>query len=279
MTAVSANKANSAATHLGRTMHRDRTAHGWTLRAFAARTGIIYSTLSAVENGRRPFSEKLAIACDEQFPEKRGWYLQYYEESRSWTPPGFRNWAEHEDKATVIRSWTPGVVDGLLQTEGYARALLETLHAGAEVTAARLAGRMARQQRVVFRPEPPTASFVVDELSLYRFTGSPQTMASQMRHLAEVARLPHVTLQILPGKANPATQSILMVTENAAYAEHLLAGGVYTEPEAVTGALRLFNTISSESYTASESLRRLEVLEMTWTGVKAAAAEPTAARA
>jgi DNA-binding XRE family transcriptional regulator len=70
---MSGNNVNSAATHLGRTMKRDRTAHGWTLREFAARTGINFATLSKVENGHRPFFEKLAIACDKQFPERRGW--------------------------------------------------------------------------------------------------------------------------------------------------------------------------------------------------------------
>lgn len=274
------NNVNSAATHLGRQMKRDRQAHGWTLRELAARTEVNYATLSKVENGKRPFFEKLAIACDKQFPERRGWYLTYYEESKSWVPAGFRSWGEYEDKAATIRSWTPGVVDGMLQTSDYARALLATVPGvAAEVISARLASRMQRQQRFLYRPEPPLSSFVVDELSLYRCVGSPEIMAAQMRHLAEVAKLPQVTIQILPALAHPAGASSFMVTHEAAYAEHVLGGYVFTDAETVTTAAHLFTTISAESYTASGSLARLGRLEDIWNGVRAATAAHKAASA
>ena len=110
-----------------------------------------------------------------------GWFLEYYEESKSWVPAGFRNWAEYEEKAATLRDWYPGILTGLLQTEGYAREVLSVSPAvSAEVVAARLASRMARQQRALFRPEPPSAWFVVDEMALYRRAGSPETMAAQM---------------------------------------------------------------------------------------------------
>ena len=261
-------------------MQRDRMAHGWTLREFAARTGINFATLSRVENGHRPATEKLAKACDQQFPERRGWYLTYYEESREWVPAGFRSWAEYEDKATVIRSWTPGVIDGMLQTKDYARSLLSTVPGvTVDVIGARLASRMQRQQRVLCRAEPPLSSFVIDELSLYRCVGSPEAMAAQMRHLAEVAALPHVTIQILPALAHPAGASSFMVTHEAAYAEHVLGGYVFTDAETVTTALQLFTTISAESYRASESLARLERMEHIWNGVSPATAAHKAASA
>lgn len=273
---MSVNSVNSAATHLGRQMKRDRLAHGWTLRDLAARTGINFATLSRVENGKRPFFEKLAVACDEQFPERRGWYLTYYEESKSWVPAGFRSWGEYEDKAAIIRAWSPSFLHGLLQTSDYARAQLKTASdATAEMIAARLASRMQRQQRVLYRPEPPAAYLVVDELSLYRCVGSPEIMAAQMRHLAEVARLPHVVIQVLPAVAHPAGASGLVITDEAAYAEHVIGGYVFTDTETVTGALRLFSTIQSESDKASVSLAKIERMTEIWTGVKARTQTPT----
>jgi transcriptional regulator with XRE-family HTH domain len=272
---MTANTRNPAATHLGRQKRRDRTAHGWSLRAFAARTGVIYSTLSQIETGKRPFSEKMAIICDEQFPEKRGWYLTYYDESRDWTTPGFRDWAEHEDRATVIRAWSPGMIHGPLETDDYARFLLSTLPgATPEIINARVANRMKRQQRLLFGPEPPLSYFVLDELSLYRCVGSPETMVKQMGLLVEVARLPHVTMQILPARQHPANASEFIVTDSAAYVEHLMGGLVYTEPESVGALTRLFHTIESESYRASESLVRLERLGEIWAGVRAVTAAP-----
>jgi DNA-binding XRE family transcriptional regulator len=205
-------------------MKRDRQAHGWSLRELAARTDVNFTTLSQIENGKRPFSEKLAIKCDEHFPERRGWYLTYYDESKSWVPAGFRSWAEYEDKATVLHVWSPGIVHGFVQTEGYARAVLSTeLGATAEQVAARLASRMARQQRVLYRDNPPRAWFVVDEFSLYRFVGSAAILADQMRRLLEVAAMPNVTITVMPPVLHPANESGFMVASDAAYAEHVAA--------------------------------------------------------
>jgi hypothetical protein len=160
----------------------------------------------------------------------------------------------------------PGVLHGFLQTEAYARALLETFPGvTAEMVAARLAARMERQQRILLRDDPPEAWFVVDELSLYREVGSPEIMAGQCTHLAEVARLPNVTMQVLPAVAHPATASEFIVTESAAYVEHVTGGLVHVEAETVTSLARLFTTILSESYRASESLRMLEGMAETWT--------------
>ena len=179
---------------------QERLARGWSLDELARRTGVAAGHWSRIENGKRPPTELIAAKCDEVFPERRGYFTEYYDESRSWMPPGFRDWSEIENKAPTLGDWTPSIMTGLVQTEGYARALLETsLGATAEAVATRLANRMARQQRVLLRDDPPRASFVVDEFALYRLVGSPEVMAVQMRCLAEVAKMPNVTIQILPG--------------------------------------------------------------------------------
>ena len=92
--------------------------------------------------------------------------------------------ALYEDMATRLKRVVSRVfMHGLLQTEAYARALLETSPGVSdEVVAARLASRMSRQRRVLMRDIPPSA---------------------QMRHLAEAARLSRVTVQVLP--ATPLT--------------------------------------------------------------------------
>ena len=267
MIAMAANIGGNPATHFGRQMHKERLAHGWTLRELAARTGITFTHLSRIENGHRPPTEAVAQACDRVFPGRRGWFLEYYEESKSWTPAGFRSWGEYEDKAVSLRAWSPGVLHGLVQTEAYARALLSTVpDVTDEMVTARLAARMERQRRVLLRDDPPASWFVIDQLSLYREVDSPEVMAGQMRHLAEVARLPHVTMQVLPAVAHPANASELIVTDGAAYVEHLAGGLVYTEGETVTTLERLFTTIQAESEKASESLAMIERLGEAWTG-------------
>jgi hypothetical protein len=236
-------------------MKKERLARGWTLREFAARTGINFSHLGRIENGHRPPTEGVALACDRAFPERRGWFLEYYEESKSWMPPGLRSWAEHEDKAVRLSVWSPGIVHGLFQTEKYARTLIAALPGVTdEVVAARLASRMERQRRVLMREDPPQVSCIVDHVALYRCVGSSEGMADQMNRLAEMASLPNVTLQVLPAIAHPASASELIIADNnAAYAEHLAAGGVYTEEETVTRLEMIFATIRGESYRVSES--------------------------
>jgi DNA-binding XRE family transcriptional regulator len=278
---ISTRRRSSAATHLGRQMQRDRQARGWSLRELAARTGVNFSSLSQIENGKRPFSERLAIKCDEQFPERRGWYLIYYDESKSWVPAGFRSWAEYEDKATVLHVWSPGVLDGFIQTEGYARTVLAAgVGATAEQVAARLESRMARQQRVLYRQDPPRAWFVVDEFSLYRLVGSHEVMVGQMRHLLEVAALPNVTLTVMPPVSHPANESGFMVTEAAAYAEHVMGGYVFSDDQTVTSVTMRFDRLRAESRKATESLELIERMEHLWTrGARAATAGQTAASA
>jgi hypothetical protein len=275
------NNGGNPVTHFGRQVRKERMARGWSIHELARRMGVAAGHLSRIENGKRPPTEAIAAKCDDVFPERRGWFTEYYEESRTWTPPGFRDWPEHEDKAISLRAWMPGIVHGLLQTEGYARALLETAPGVTdEMVTARLAARMARQRRVLMRDDPPSAWFLVDQLSLYRLVGSAEIMAAQMGHLAAVAARANVTLQVLPAVAHPANASELIVTDSAAYAEHLAGGFVYTDEETVTRLARLFHTILSESYRASESAAMIEEVGQIWTaGASPASQTPTADRA
>jgi Domain of unknown function (DUF5753) len=104
-------------------------------------------------------------------------------------------------------------------------------------------------------------------------------MAGQMAHLADVASLPNITLQILPAVAHPATQSGFMVADDAGYVEHVLGGLVYTELETVTSLGRLFDTLRAESYRASESAAIIGKAQELWTGERAATAAAMAATA
>jgi transcriptional regulator with XRE-family HTH domain len=64
-------------------MRKERLAHGWSLPELSQRTGYDAGHLSRVENGKRPPTEALATACDAVFSERRGWFTDWYQESRS----------------------------------------------------------------------------------------------------------------------------------------------------------------------------------------------------
>jgi transcriptional regulator with XRE-family HTH domain len=274
---MAVNSGGNPAKHFGKQMNKERIARGWTLREFASHTGIGIGYASQVENGKRPPTEKVAIACDVAFPERRGWFLEYYTELSTWSevPPAFRDWREREDRAARLYVWLPSIIHGLLQTEDYARALLST-YPGVTPDAVdtRLTDRMERQQRLFGRNV--RAWFIVDELALYRRADSPQVMAAQLGHLTGVAAMPNVTLQVLPAIVHPAGGSGIIIADDSAYVEHAASGYVYTG-ETVTALEGLFDTLRGECRSVSESVALIERLERSWrAGVSPLTARPTA---
>jgi transcriptional regulator with XRE-family HTH domain len=74
---MAGHKDTSAATHFGRQMKKERLAHGWSLQELSLRTAYDGAHLSRIENGLRPPTRALALACDVAFPERRGWFTDY----------------------------------------------------------------------------------------------------------------------------------------------------------------------------------------------------------
>ncbi|HZI77540.1 MAG TPA: DUF5753 domain-containing protein [Gemmatimonadales bacterium] len=229
--------------------------------------GIDAAHLGRVESGKRPPTEHLAARCDAVFPERKGWFSEFYDESRHWpeVPASFKSWPEYEDKAANLRDWSPSIVTGLLQTEDYARALISVQpHISEETVSMRLASRMERQKHVMGRDNPPAAWFIIDELSLYRQVGTASAMAAQLRHLLGIAAAPKVTIQVLPAVAHPVNASGFLMADDAVWIEHAACGFVYTEKETVSALELRFDSLRAESYRASESLALIERLEGIW---------------
>ena len=216
---------------------------------------------------------------DEVFPKREGWFSEYYEESKSWMPPGFRDWGEYEYRARELTIWVPNVPDGVAQTADYARAVL-SIHPGVtgDVIEARLRNRLERQQQLL-RNDGPTIVLLVDQVALYRATGSAQIMAAQCQRLIEVAALETVTLQIVPAVAHPLATAVAVVSNEAAYTENAMGGSVYTSEESVTRMRRLIGTVRAEAAKASESLAMIQEADRRWSGVKARTAATAARRA
>lgn len=255
----------------GKQLRKQRAARGITLPELAVQTGVNAGHLSRIENGKRPPTEKVSLALDEVFGGDN--FFELYEEMKTWAPAGFRDWPEYEDKAARLLEFSP-VVPGMLQTPDYARAML-SVHPGAtaEVIATRLAARLERQKRVLFRDEPPTAWFIIDATALYRGVGSAEVMAGQMAHLGDVGALPNVTLQVLPPVAHPATQGGFLIADSAAFAETVVGGYVHTGAETVRSLDRLFDTLRAECYRASDSAKIIKRAGAQWTS----ASQPTQA--
>jgi transcriptional regulator with XRE-family HTH domain len=105
------------------------------------------------------------------------------------------------EEATAGISWYESeLVPGLLQTEDYARILIEADHPGmdAEEIDRRVRLRIERQALVHRVTAPPRLDVVLNEAVLRRPVGGPEVMAGQLDSLAEAAGLANVSVRVVP---------------------------------------------------------------------------------
>ena len=104
-----------------------------------------------------------------------------------------------EAEAVAISDFQSSVVPGLLQTADYARAGHEAYlpRLSNEQIEMQIKAKLTRQS-LLTQANPLTFRAVMDEAVLRRVVGGPQVMGKQLDRLIEVARLPNVTLQIIP---------------------------------------------------------------------------------
>jgi transcriptional regulator with XRE-family HTH domain len=182
--------------------------------AVARALGWSESKLSRIETARTGISEgdleRLLIAYGAHADERsrlhdlarrgrgRVWWTPY----RSAVPAPYDEYVALEAEAVAMSEWETQIVPGLLQTDEYARAVIEV---GADIgdpdtAQRRLALRMARQT-VLVRDPPPRLTVVLDEAVLHREVGGPHVLHRQLQRLSESSLRPGVELLVLPFSA------------------------------------------------------------------------------
>ena len=123
-----------------------------------------------------------------------GWWHQYSEIIPSW----FETYLGLEQASSLIRTYQPQLVPGLLQTREVARTVIQLGHPrrSADDIERRVALRMTRQE-ILTQPQAPHLWAVLEEISLWRLNGQ-AVMREQIQHLIKMAELPNVVLQIIP---------------------------------------------------------------------------------
>ncbi|MEV0319497.1 helix-turn-helix transcriptional regulator [Streptomyces sp. NPDC050658] len=132
---------------------------------------------------------------------KPGWWQRFHDILPGW----FSMYVSLEGAASLIRSYEPHFVPGLLQTEEYARGVMRSGAIGQtnpDDIERYVALRMERQS-LLARADAPRLWIVMDETALRRPVGGPDVMREQIDKLLEAVELPHVTLQIAPFAAGP----------------------------------------------------------------------------
>jgi transcriptional regulator with XRE-family HTH domain len=127
---------------------------------------------------------------------ERSWWSAY----RDVAPPALLQLIEYESAASVIRQFETMFIPGILQTEDYARIVIEDHYdekpESGKVRA--LVDLRVRREELLERENPPQFSFILDETAVRRFIGGQSVMHRQVGRLIEVAGKPNVTIEIVP---------------------------------------------------------------------------------
>ncbi|QEV17534.1 helix-turn-helix domain-containing protein [Streptomyces alboniger] len=132
---------------------------------------------------------------------KPGWWQRFHDILPGW----FSMYVSLEGAASLIRSYEPHFVPGLLQTEEYARGVMRSGAIGQTRPAdiERYVALRMERQALLTREDAPRLWVVMDETALRRPVGGPEVMREQLDRLLEATEMPHVTLQVAPFAAGP----------------------------------------------------------------------------
>jgi hypothetical protein len=193
--------------------------------------------------------------------KERGWWQSY----ASAIPEWFQVYVGLEAEASSIRVYESELVDGLLQTPDYYRAFLRTAPAAADDDEAerKIEVRLARQERLT-ADDPPEYWAVLNEAVIRRVVGGADAMRAQLDHIAELAKLSHVNVQVLPFGAgvHPAMDGAFRILgfpepsdPDVVYLENQ-DGSLYLEEEAeIDRYARMFSHLIAKALDPEESRR------------------------
>ncbi|AWZ06860.1 transcriptional regulator [Streptomyces sp. ICC1] len=106
------------------------------------------------------------------------------------------------ERTRAFRVYCSHVVPGLLQTPEYAAAVITaygTFHGAADDVEAAAAARVKRSR--VLHKRGRQFAFLIEESVLHSRIAAPETIAAQLEHLAELARLPQISLGVVATRA------------------------------------------------------------------------------
>jgi transcriptional regulator with XRE-family HTH domain len=182
-----------------------------------------------------PEGEAAAFVRLAEEANQPGWWQRYHDVLPDW----FSLYVSLEGAARVIRSYEPHFVPGLLQTEEYARAVLEagTIGQTEPRSVERHVSLRMERQRLLERHDPPHLWVIMDETVLRRpVSVRSEVLRDQLDRLLEYAERDRITLQIAEFAAGPHPGTYAPFTLFR-FAEPELPDMVFTEY--LTGALYL----------------------------------------
>ncbi|MGW2170432.1 helix-turn-helix domain-containing protein [Streptomyces sp. NPDC001705] len=181
-------------------------------KELAARCGWTHPKTSRLENGRTPPTpddiRRWCTACgaadqaDDIIAQSRDAESAYVEWRRT-VRAGLKrlqdSYVDLYRATSLFRIYSPTLVPGLLQTEGYARGILTGVAELMDIPndADQAAAARMERSRIVHEPGHRFA-MVVEESVLYHRMGDADAMAAQLGYLLTAGALPAVSLGVIP---------------------------------------------------------------------------------
>lgn len=189
---------NRARIFIGAEIRRKREEAKITGKELADTLGCTPQWISTMESGRK-VSEQSAHDLDTYFKMggffHRLWKLANDTEAQVIFPPGFPEYAEREKKAESFRIFCALLINGLFQTEDYARSVLGAIEG---VSTQDLITKRMERQAILTRENPPRTWLAIDEGALRRVIGSREIMRDQLQSLLVTSERPNTMLQVVP---------------------------------------------------------------------------------
>lgn len=186
--------------YFGRTLRYYRQRAGLTQEQLGEKVGWSAQLIGHVEQGVRSPQQAFTTAVDEALGADHA-LLDLWRIIHDQATPDerFRDFVELEATATEIHTYESHLIPGLLQTEAYARGVVQSSRPplGRDDVEARVALRLSRQE-ILGRDDPPRLWAIVGESALHQQVGDRRVMREQLQHLVRCADSHTVTLQVLP---------------------------------------------------------------------------------
>lgn len=270
---------------LAQTLQDLREQAGMKVEGVAERLDLSRSAIAAYEAGRNVVSQpvleallRLYGAYDEKFDvlnelrkeaKKPGWWSTYR------LPHWLTSYVGLEADAASARVFSLELLPGLVQTEDYARQLhsMVQVQLSDDAVERRVTARLQRQKRLVGPPPNPlTFSAVISEGALRRLPAEPAMAVAQLRHLESSARLPNVSLRVLPfaaGLHRSMSGSFTLlsfasgVSLDIAYQEYAVGGHLVDEQDVVHELAGVYDQLHSQALDEDASLAAIsELMEL-----------------
>lgn len=188
----------SARQMLAKELARLREESGKSLAQLGEETTYDRAYLHKLETGARVGSPEVIAALDVVYGTGGHLSLLWQLARHEGFADKYKRFMELEAKATVRYEYAVGTIPGLLQTEGYAREVLQAARPRDDNDLSeQVAARLGRQE-LLRGKNPQYFRAVLDEAVLRRGAEDPKEWAAQLEHLVAASELPNVTIQVLP---------------------------------------------------------------------------------